>query len=68
MTTEAGDLVMGGGLPRLDIFLHVMTEAAKGRPFGIAENPDKQNEQKKKKKAINNLLLPLDEKGDCPVK
>jgi hypothetical protein len=33
VTTEAGDFVMGGCFPRVDIFLHVVTEATKRRAF-----------------------------------
>lgn len=38
MTIKAGDLAMGGGLPRFNISPHIVTETTKGRAFGIFKN------------------------------
>jgi hypothetical protein len=56
---EAGDLVMGGCLPRINIFLHIVAETTEGRAFRKSENGYKEEEQKKKKRTVECLLFPF---------
>jgi hypothetical protein len=57
VTTETGDLVMGGCFPGFDILLHVVAEATKGGTLGICKNLYEETDEKQKKKAIDRLLF-----------
>jgi hypothetical protein len=59
VTTEASHFVVGGSLPGLNIFLHIVAEATKGRAFRKPENGYEEEEQKKKKRTVECLLFPF---------
>jgi hypothetical protein len=56
---EAGYSVMRGSFPIFYIFSHIVAKTTERRAFSIFKDPNKKQDQKKKKKAIENLLFPL---------
>jgi hypothetical protein len=59
VTTEAGHFIVRGSLPGFNIFLHVVTEATKGRLFRKSENDYEEEEQKEEKRTVEDLPFPF---------